>query len=99
MIAANVFNQGPHALLRLFRSVLPAFLFGDRDGERLLQPASSASSASFPIKAMPRISSRLFLASLCARYGLEMKPDTVRELVQRFQLLFPGEPVGLSATG
>jgi hypothetical protein len=39
------------------------------------------------------------LASLCARYGLEMKPETVPELVQRFQLSFPGEPVALSAVG
>jgi hypothetical protein len=39
------------------------------------------------------------LASLSARYGLEMKPETVPELVQRFQLIFPGEPVALSAVG
>lgn len=39
------------------------------------------------------------LASLCAQYGLEMKPETVPELVQRFQLTFPGEPVALSAVG
>lgn len=39
------------------------------------------------------------LASLCARYGLEMKPETVPELVERFQLSFPGEPVVFSAAG
>ena len=33
------------------------------------------------------------LGSLCERYGLEMKPETVPELVQRFNLRFPGEPV------
>jgi quercetin dioxygenase-like cupin family protein len=37
------------------------------------------------------------LASLCARYALEMKPESVPELLQRFQLRFPGEPVGLTA--
>lgn len=39
------------------------------------------------------------LASLCARYGLEIKPETVPELVQRFQLRFPGEPAALSVAG
>lgn len=39
------------------------------------------------------------LASLSARYGLEMKPESVPELLQRFQLSFPGEPVALSAVG
>jgi quercetin dioxygenase-like cupin family protein len=33
------------------------------------------------------------LAELCARYELEMRPDTVPELLQRFNLRFPGEPV------
>lgn len=33
------------------------------------------------------------LGSLCDRYGLEMKPETVPELLERFQLCFPGEPV------
>ena len=37
------------------------------------------------------------LGSLCERYGLEMKPETVPELVQRFNLRFPGEPVSLSS--
>jgi gentisate 1,2-dioxygenase len=39
------------------------------------------------------------LASLCARYALEMKPESVPELLQRFQLRFPGEPVALSSGG
>jgi quercetin dioxygenase-like cupin family protein len=33
------------------------------------------------------------LAELCARYELEMNPDSVPELLQRFDLLFPGEPI------
>ena len=33
------------------------------------------------------------LAELCARYGLEMNPDSVPELLQRFDLRFPGEPI------
>ena len=33
------------------------------------------------------------LASLCARYELEMNPDSVPGLVERFGLRFPGEPV------
>src|SRR2546421_11163766 len=33
------------------------------------------------------------LAELCARYQLEMNPDSVPELVQRFDLRFPGEPI------
>jgi quercetin dioxygenase-like cupin family protein len=31
------------------------------------------------------------LAELCARYALEMNPDSVPELLQRFDLRFPGE--------
>jgi len=33
------------------------------------------------------------LTDLCARYQLEMDPDSVPELVERFQLRFPGEPI------
>ena len=32
-------------------------------------------------------------AALSARYGLEMKPETVPDLLQRFNLVFPGEPI------
>ncbi len=37
------------------------------------------------------------LADLCVRYGLDMAPKSVEDLVQRFNLKFPGEPVPLSA--
>src|ERR1700732_668237 len=33
------------------------------------------------------------LGALCGRYGLEMNPESVPELVERFGLRFPGEPV------
>jgi len=33
------------------------------------------------------------LGNLCERYGLEMNPASVPELVSRFGLRFPGEPV------
>ena len=33
------------------------------------------------------------LAELCARYELEMDPDSVPGLLQRFDLRFPGEPL------
>jgi quercetin dioxygenase-like cupin family protein len=33
------------------------------------------------------------LTALCARYGLEMDPNSIPELVQRFGLRFPGEPI------
>lgn len=33
------------------------------------------------------------LAELCARYELEMNPDSVPELVQRFDVRFPGDPI------
>jgi mannose-6-phosphate isomerase-like protein (cupin superfamily) len=33
------------------------------------------------------------MSALCARYGLEMDPDSVPQLVERFDLRFPGEPV------
>jgi quercetin dioxygenase-like cupin family protein len=33
------------------------------------------------------------LAELCARYELEMDPDSVPGLLERFDLRFPGEPI------
>ncbi len=39
-------------------------------------------------RAEPRI-----VADLCARYGLEMAPESVPGLVKRFDLRFPGEPI------
>lgn len=33
------------------------------------------------------------LDALCARYGLEMDPSTVPDLIQRFGVRFPGDPV------
>jgi mannose-6-phosphate isomerase-like protein (cupin superfamily) len=36
---------------------------------------------------------RQALMALSARYGLEMKPETIPDLVQRFDLRFPGEEI------
>ena len=33
------------------------------------------------------------LGELCRRYGLEMDPDSIPGLVERFGVVFPGEPV------
>ena len=33
------------------------------------------------------------LMDLCARYALDMKPETIPELVERFGVRFPGDPV------
>ena len=33
------------------------------------------------------------LAELCGRYGLEMDPESIPGLVERFDLRFPGEPL------
>lgn len=33
------------------------------------------------------------VAGLCARYELEMNPESVPGLVERFDLRFPGEPI------
>ena len=33
------------------------------------------------------------LADLCARYELDMRPETVPDLLERFNLTFPGEPI------
>jgi mannose-6-phosphate isomerase-like protein (cupin superfamily) len=33
------------------------------------------------------------LGELSARYGLEMNPDSIPELIERFGLQFPGEPI------
>jgi quercetin dioxygenase-like cupin family protein len=33
------------------------------------------------------------LADLCARYELEMDPESIPSLIERFDLRFPGEPI------
>jgi hypothetical protein len=33
------------------------------------------------------------LADLCARYELDMDPHSVPELLERFDLRFPGDPL------
>jgi gentisate 1,2-dioxygenase len=33
------------------------------------------------------------MGELCGRYGLDMDPDSVPGLVERFDLRFPGEPI------
>jgi hypothetical protein len=33
------------------------------------------------------------MMELCARYQLEMDPESVPGLVERFSLRFPGEPI------
>jgi hypothetical protein len=33
------------------------------------------------------------MGELCARYELEMQPDSVPGLVERFGLKFPGDPI------
>jgi mannose-6-phosphate isomerase-like protein (cupin superfamily) len=33
------------------------------------------------------------LADLCGRYELDMQPDSIPELIERFGVRFPGEPV------
>lgn len=37
------------------------------------------------------------LADLCSRYALEMKPESIPDLIERFDLRFPGERVKLTA--
>jgi mannose-6-phosphate isomerase-like protein (cupin superfamily) len=39
------------------------------------------------------------MADLCSRYALEMKLESVPDLVKRFDLRFPGKPVKLNAAG
>jgi len=36
---------------------------------------------------------RHVLADLCVRYGLDMDPESVPRLVERFKVRFPGEPI------
>ena len=33
------------------------------------------------------------MGELCGRYGLEMDPESVPGLVERFELRFPGDPI------
>ncbi|HEX5426097.1 MAG TPA: cupin domain-containing protein [Candidatus Acidoferrales bacterium] len=39
------------------------------------------------------------MGDLCSRYALEMKPESVPDLLKRFDLRFPGEPVKLTTAG
>jgi len=40
------------------------------------------------MKAEPQV-----LAALCSRYELEIDPDSIPGLVERYRLRFPGDPV------
>ena len=55
-----------------------------------------ASSSSLPSSSTPAASRKQSpdaFADLCARYQLEMDPDSVPGLIERFDLRFPSEPL------
>ena len=55
---------------------------------RGLDPLPAGSCLGGVTQAEPQV-----LAELCARYELEMDPRSVPELIQRFDLQFPGTPI------
>ena len=58
-----------------------------------LRPALSDSSPNSSTSGASQQAPPQILANLCARYGLDLDPQSVPGLVERFGLRFPGEPM------
>ena len=97
LLGDEVVIAGPGALLFKPRNQWHTFWNAGEQPARLLEIISPGGFERFfaelvdlggVTQADPQI-----LAELCARYELEMNPDSVPELLQRFDLKFPGEPI------
>ena len=97
LLGDDVLDAGPGDLVFKPRNQWHTFWNAGDDPARLLEIISPAGFERFfaelvelggVTQAEPQD-----LAELCARYELEMNPDSVPELLQRFDLRFPGEPI------
>jgi mannose-6-phosphate isomerase-like protein (cupin superfamily) len=97
LLGGDVFEGGPGDLIFKPRDEWHTFWNAGDEPARILEIISPAGFEKFfeelvdlggVTQAKPEI-----LGELCARYRLEMDTDSVPELVERFGLRFPGEPL------
>src|SRR5215216_6244319 len=97
LLGDDVVEAGPGDLIFKPRNQWHTFWNAGDEPARLLEIISPAGFERFfkelvdlggAVQAEPQA-----LAELCARYDLEMDPDSVPGLVERFDVRFPGDPV------
>ena len=98
LLGDDVVEAGPGDLVHKPRGQWHTFWNAGDDPSRILEIISPAGFERFfaELVAMGGVleAGEQALTELCARYELEMRPDTVPGLVERFGLRFPGEPIG-----
>ena len=97
MLGDDVLVGGPGDLIHKPRNQWHTFWNAGDEPARILEIISPAGFEQFFAKlvdlggvtgAQPQA-----LAALCAEYQLEMNPESVPAIVERFSLRFPGEPI------
>ena len=97
LLGDEVVVGGPGALIFKPRGQWHTFWNAGDEPARLLEVISPAGFEQYFVELVELGGSRRAepqdLARLAARYGLETNPQSIPELVQRFELNFPGEPL------
>ena len=97
LLGDDVVEAGPGDLVHKPRGQWHTFWNAGDEPCRILEIISPAGFERFFAELVDRRRRRGMepeaLGELCARYALEMQPDSVPELVERFGLVFPGEPL------
>jgi len=97
LLGGEVLSAGPGDLIFKPRDQWHTFWNAGDEPARILEIISPAGFERFfaelvdlggVARAKPEI-----LGDLCARYGLEMDPESVPDLIERFHVRFPGEPL------
>jgi mannose-6-phosphate isomerase-like protein (cupin superfamily) len=97
LLGDEVLVGGPGDLIFKPRGQWHTFWNAGDEPARLLEVISPAGFERYFVELVELGGSRRAepqdLARLAARYGLETNPQSIPELVQRFELTFPGEPL------
>jgi hypothetical protein len=97
LLGDEVLEAGPRDLVFKSRNQWHTFWNAGEEPCRILEIISPAGFEGFfselvdlggVAQADPEV-----MGELCGRYGLEMNPDSVPGLLERFDLRFPGEPI------
>jgi quercetin dioxygenase-like cupin family protein len=97
LLGDEVLVGGPGDLIFKPRAQWHTFWNASDEPARILEIISPAGFERFfaelvDLGGVTRVEPQI-LTGLCARYGLEMAPESIPGLVERFDLRFPGEPM------
>ncbi len=97
LLGEDVLEAGPGDLVFKPRGEWHTFWNAGEEPCRILEIISPAGFERFfgelvDLGGVTNVGPEAFSA-LCERYGLEMNPDSVPELLERFELRFPAEPL------